>query len=208
MWLNVSIKGLRSRIHVFRVLPWYLTWKIRDDSPVRKKMVAGGEIVRVMYNLFLAIHRKQWLSGWGESQWVWQLGFDSWGVLKCSAAPRPFCVALSPSVFWHTRLLYCCALYNCFFSWISSVAILRSGSCAERVVNLNTTIWLPLLWRTWTRARARTCPHVLAWHIGRDYSDCRASELTDRRVTARSVASFFPDFSKIQKKQRPRKRLF
>ena len=56
-------------------------------------------------------------------------------------------------------------------------------SRADRAVNLNTTIQLALFWRTWTRARARTRPHMLAWHMGRDYSDCRASELTDSQVS-------------------------
>ena len=78
-------------------------------------------------------------------------------------------------------------------------------SSVDRVANRNTTIQLALFWRTWTRALATgsTRPHVLAWHMGRDYSYCRVVELT-----ARSVASFFPDFSKIRKNWRPSKRLF
>ena len=75
-------------------------------------------------------------------------------------------------------LLYCCPLYNFFFlgfrQWLS---------CADRVVNLNTTILLLLFWRTWTWARARTCPHVRAWHRGRNYSYYRNSELTDSQVS-------------------------
>ena len=35
---------------------------------------------------------------------------------------------------------------------------------------------------TWTRVLASTSPHVLAWHMGRDYGDYRASELTERQV--------------------------
>ena len=103
--------------------------------------------------------------------------------------------------------LYCCTLYNFFF-----LGFRQWQSLADRVVNLNTTIQLALFWGTslGTRARARTHPHVLAWQMGRDYSDCRASELTDWQVSGfwRSVASFIPDFSKTQKKRRPRKRLF
>ena len=78
-------------------------------------------------------------------------------------------------------------LYLFFFYFISSepLAISRWQSCKINV-NLKTTIGLPLFWRTWTRAaraRARTRPHVLAWHMGSDYSDCRALELTDSQVS-------------------------
>ena len=45
-----------------------------------------------------SIDTNQWLSGQGESERVGRHGFDSWWVLKCCAARRPFCVALSPSV--------------------------------------------------------------------------------------------------------------
>ena len=47
----------------------------------------------------------------------WRLGFYSWRVLKRYAMPRPFCVALSPSVLWHWRFLYCCTLHFFFASW-------------------------------------------------------------------------------------------
>ena len=93
--------------------------------------------------------------------------------------PRPFCVALSPSVHWNARFLYSCALHI-----FSILGFRQWRSRADRVVNLNTTIRFPLFWRTWTRARARTLPHGRAWHMGRNYSDCRASELTDRQVSS------------------------
>ena len=80
-----------------------------------KKSVAGGKIRRVMYCFFRAIDTNQWLSGYGVSQRVRWHGVDSWFVRKGSAAPWPFCVALSPSVHWHLRFLYCCYLYNFFF---------------------------------------------------------------------------------------------
>ena len=40
-------------------------------------------------------------------------------MLKRFAAPWPFCVALSPSVHWHQRFLYCCAklLYSLGADW-------------------------------------------------------------------------------------------
>ena len=74
-------------------------------------------------------------------------------------------------------------------------------SHADRVVNLNTTIWLPQFWRTWTRpALAHMCwPGTWAEII-------KIVELWSW-LTTRSVASFVPDFSKIQKKRRPSKRL-
>ena len=49
---------------------------------------------------------------------------DSIRVQKHSAAPRPFCLALSPPVEWHA-LLYIAMFFLCiFFSQILSVAIL------------------------------------------------------------------------------------
>ena len=91
-----------------------------------------------------------------------QLGFYSQRRLKHFAAPWPFCVALSHSVHWHTR----------FYTWASK----------------NLLKQFPLFWRTWTQARASTRPQMLAWQMSRDYSDCRASELTDRQL------GFFLDF--------------
>ena len=166
-----------------------LIFKLKNPSTTvmyAKKSVAGGEIWRDIYRFFWAIDTKQRLSGYDWLQRVgwhrfdsgWH-GFDSGWILKPSAAPRPFCVALSPSVHWHTRFLYhCCALYNLVF-----IGNRQWRSRADRVVNLNTTIPLALFWRTWNLALARTRPNVLAWHMGRYYSDCRASELTDRQVS-------------------------
>ena len=74
-------------------------------------------------------------------------------------------------------------------------------SCADRVVNLNTTTWLPLFGRTWAWARASTHPHVLAWHMGRDYSDCRASELTDRQVSGFIFSWFLENTEKTKVSQ-------
>ena len=117
--------------------------------------------------------------------WVWFLH-----GAETSAAPLPFCVALSPSVHWHASFLYCCALYIFFF--LDFV----SGDLALTELNLNTTIRLPLFWRN--GAWARTRPHVLAWHKGRDYSDCRASELTDRQVSG-FVFSWFHENTVTEK---------
>ena len=76
---------------------------------------------------------------------------------------RPFCVALTLSVDWHASFLYCRALYTFFL-----LKTRQWRSRADRFVNLNTNIRLPLFWRTWTRARARTRPHVRACHMSRD----------------------------------------
>ena len=144
-----------------------------------KKSVAGLEICRVIYSF----SSSNWYEplAWGfktgcrESGDIGSIPDECWNLLQ----------RLGHFV-WHwvrqctdTRAFYIAALSIIFFPWISSVAIWR----ADRVVNLNTTIWLALFWRTWTRARASTRPHVLAWHMGRDYSNCRASELTDHQVS-------------------------
>ena len=154
-----------------------------------KKSVAGGEIRRVIYYFFQVIDTNLRLSCSGQLQKVGQYGFDSWWLLNPSAVPWPFCVALSQSVHWHVCLLYCWALYNFFFlgfcQWLSR---------ADRVVNLNMTILLALVWRTWTQARASTRPHVWAWHMGSDYIYIAIVE-PQSWLAARSVALFFPDFS-------------
>ena len=61
--------------------------------------------------------------------------------------------------------LYCCIFYNCSF-----LGFRQWRSRADRFVNLYTSIWLPLFWRTWTWARASNHPHVRGWHMGRYYS--------------------------------------
>ena len=71
-------------------------------------------------------------------------------------------------------------------------------SRADRVVNLNRTIWLALFWRTWTRARACTRPHALAWHMGRDTSYYRALELTDLQVSGFVFSWFLENTEKTK----------
>ena len=67
----------------------------------------------------------------------------------------PFCVALSPSVDWHERFLYCCALYDFVFL---EFCLWRSR--ADRVLTFNMNIQLPLFWRTWRRATAQDSCHM------------------------------------------------
>ena len=132
-----------------------------------------------------------------KSTWVWPgypVVFSSPQNIRAMQC-LPFCVALSPSVHLHVHVLYCCALCNFFF-----LGFRQWWSCTDIVVNLNTTIQLP---RTWTLARAHTCPHVLAWHM----AEIIAIQLQSW-LTAWWVASFFPDFLKIHKNRRPHKRLF
>ena len=104
---------------------------------------------------------------------------------------------------WHwarqctdTRAFYIAAAVRPLYIFFLGFRQWRSR--ADRVVNLNTTIRLPLFWRTWTRARASTRPHVLAWHMGRDYSDCRASELTDRQVSGFVYSWFLENTEKTK----------
>ena len=65
----------------------------------------------------------------------------------CSPSAMFYGVALSPSVHWHARFLYCCALYNVFF-----LGFRQWRSRTDRVLTLNMNIWLPLFWSTWSRA--------------------------------------------------------
>ena len=94
-----------------------------------------------------------------------------------------------------TRALYIAALLIIFF-----LGFRQWRSRADRVVNLNTTSLLPLFWRTWTWALATgsTRPHVRAWHTGRDYSNCRTSELTDRQVSGFIFSWFLENAEKTK----------
>ena len=66
-----------------------------------------------------------------------RLWYNSCRVLKPFAAPRPFCMALSPSVHWHA-CLHVAVLSTIFSFWISLVAIARWQSCTSTVLeNLN-----------------------------------------------------------------------
>ena len=96
-----------------------------------------------------------------------------------SAVPLPFCVALSPSVHWHTRFLYCCALYNVFF-----LGFRQWRSRTDRVLTLNMNIRLPLFWSTWSPARGPDSATCAGLAHGRDYSYCRASELKLQKFLA------------------------
>ena len=78
-----------------------------------------------------------WLSGKGSFKCVGRLGFDSGRVMKLSAAPRPFFVALSLSVHWRTRFYLSIWLSNiAFHLQLSTVfqqafAAINSESCRD-----------------------------------------------------------------------------
>ena len=134
------------------------------DSPVRKKIGCRWRNTTIHNRFFRKLIRAN-----GLVVKVSRVSLVTWVQFlmsaENSAVPRPFCVVLSPSVHWHASFLYCCALYNLFFlDFVSGDLAL---TVCDKVVNLNTTIQLPLFWRTWTRALASTRLHVRAWHMGR-----------------------------------------
>ena len=77
----------------------------------------AGEIRRVMYH-FKQLIRTNALVVKVSSSEFGDLGFDSWWVLKRSAAPRPFCVALSPSGHWHAFYIAALSIFS-FLDFVS-----------------------------------------------------------------------------------------
>ena len=120
-------------------------------------------------------------------------------VLKLSAGPWPFCVSLSPSVPWHARFLFRCALYIFLL-----LGFRQWRSRADRVFTLNMNIRLPLFWSTWSRARGPDSTACAGLGHGRDYSDCRASELKLQKC----LAIVFPWIVENTWKQWPTLRVF
>ena len=193
MQKDVSIKGLRSRILVFRVWPWYSTWKIRVRQSCTKKLGCRWRNTTSYIPFFSSNGYEpmdKWLRLVAESQstWVWFL-MSAETLCSASAILRGTEPVSAP-----TRALF--ILLHSLKK--NSLGFRQWRSRADRVVNLNTTIRLPLFWRTWTRARARTRPHVRAWHMGRDYSNCRASELTDRQVSGFVFSRFLENTEKTK----------
>ena len=119
------------------------------------------------------------------------------------AEPRPFCVALSPLVHWHTRSLYVLSIISFFLDFVSGNLALSWQSCKSWYYHQTSTVldnfgevelgpgpaFAHMCWPgTWAEIVAIAEPQ--SW------------------LTVRSVASFIPDFSKIQKKQRPHRMTF
>ena len=163
-----------------------------------KISVAGCKIQRVMYNFF------------GELVWTYgsvvQVSRRASGDM--GSIPAECWNSLQPldHFTWHwarqctdTRALYIAALSIIFFLGFS-----QWQSRANRVINLNTTIRLPLFWRTWTRAwdSLTTLAHMCwpgTWaENARDYSDCRASELTDSQVSGLIFSWFLENTEKTK----------
>ena len=175
---------------VFRVWPWYSRWKIRvhkSCTPKNQLQVAKYDesytvFFQRTYGLVVKVSRREsgdmglildecWIS-------LQRLGHFAWHWARQCTDMHAFYIAALTIIF-----------FLGFRQWRSR---------ADRVVNLNTTIRLPLFWRTWTRARARTRPHVRAWHMGRDYSNCRASELTDCQVSGFVFSWFLENTEKTK----------
>ena len=155
MQKDVLIEGLSSRILVFRVWPWYSTWKIQVQQSCMQKNWLQVEKYVESYNVFF----KQLTRLVAESQGTWVLFLKS--AENISSTSAILCGTEPVSTLTHSLFILLCFLW--FFFWGFRLWL----SCADRVVNLNTTIWLPLFWRTWTRV-------LLAWHMGKDCSHCRA----------------------------------
>ena len=79
----------------------------------------------------------------------------------------------------------------CFF-----LDFVRGYFCTDRAVNFNTTILLPLFWRTWAGALASSRAQVLAWNVGKDHGYCTASELTDCQISGFSFFLMSRKYSK------------
>ena len=162
--------------------------KSKNDSPVHKKIGWRWQNTTIHVLFFPCYWYKpmaKWLRLVAESRatWIW---FMMSAETLCSASA--ILRGTEPVSALTRALVYCCTLQNFLL-----LGFCQWRSRADRVVNLSMTIRLQLFWRTWARARASTRPHVLAWQMGREY---------ERRswLTARSVASFFPDFSKKYRK--------
>ena len=114
-----------------------------------KISVAGCKIQRVMYNFF------------GELVWTYgsvvQVSRRASGDM--GSIPAECWNSLQPldHFTWHWArqcTLYCWAEWTLYDFLLLGFSQWRSR--ANRVINLNTTIRLPLFWRTWTRALAST----------------------------------------------------
>ena len=170
-----------------------------------KKSVASCQIQRAIHSFFLVININLWLTS--QAKWLrWVVGSQvTWALFLMSAETlwcRPTATGLLASL-WHWASQCTDTVTSAFYIAVLSkkfLGFLQWRSCADRVVNLNTTISPPLFWRTWNWALASTRPH------GREC--CRPGtwaeimEIVEQPswLTGRSVASFIPDFLKIQKK--------
>ena len=119
-------KRFRSRILVYRVWPWYSTWTIRERPSCQQKNWLQVERLDEKYTVF-SMNWYEPMAQWFK--WVVQsratlvrFPQDRRRLLKVSAAPLPCCVALNPSMHWHSMIFK--------FSFLDFVsAISRWQSC-------------------------------------------------------------------------------
>ena len=181
MLYDVLIKGLRSRILVYPVLPWYSTWAILEWQSCTQKSGSRLQNMTSHYHFFfidrynrMALWLRQVVVSRATCQWL-RLQHSRRKVLKITAAPRQFCVALSPSVHWQARFsVAALSIIWCFFEFLQWQT--PAESAADRVLTLNMNIRLPLFGALGVGPCARTRPHTLAWPMGSDCSYFIASE--------------------------------
>ena len=138
----------------------------------------------------------------GRCHWH-EFDFKFCRVLKFSAAPRPFCMALSQSVDWHTSF-YIAALSLFFF-----LNFISGDLEFWMLLRLAMTEFYLLTWISNLHCfaalgvgpRAKTQPHELAWNMSTDYSLCWPKEVFQTTV-------YFLICWKCWKKGGPHKRHF
>ena len=106
---------------------------------------------------------------------------------------------------WHwahqctdTRAFYIVARWAALYVFFVLDFVTGSGdlalkSCKSEHDHPTSTILENLKW-----GPGPTRPHVLAWHMGRDHSYCRASELTDRQISGFVYSLFLENTEKTK----------
>ena len=126
--IALHCRAVCSRILVFRVWPWYSSWKIRvrqSCTPKNQLQVAKYDETYTVFFMWL-IRTYGLVVRWvaeSRASWVWFL-MSAKSFCPASAILRGTepVSALTRALFILLRSLY-------FFSWISSVAISRWQSC-------------------------------------------------------------------------------
>ena len=125
-------------------------------------------------------------------------------VLKLSPAPLPFCVALSQSV--HQ--------YSCFYFAVLSTTFKKKSlkfyqwlSSADRVLTLNINIWLPLFWRTWSKAQGPDSAKSAGLVDGQWLQQLLVCSFR-AKVPEKALPLFFPWIVKDSEKTVPTLRVF
>ena len=98
---STTVLYAKNQLQVAKYDEWYT---IFFEPSIR----SNGEWYTVFFEPWIRTNGSVVKTGCRESTLV------RW-MLKPSAAPRLFWVAVSPSVHWHACFLYCCAPYDFFF---------------------------------------------------------------------------------------------